>query len=146
MKTTLKITRVQLKVNQNDESALIGIVSSEPDYKLSLSLNKKLKISLKSTLPVSLPSQSGPDLTFSRFSDADASRSLMFELISNRIGKNYLLKKLQNVDYIFRIYNPDNEADTDQIIASLRESECVTAVFNLDPVSIKDKNLQYITR
>lgn len=146
MKTTHKITRVQLKVDQTDESALIGIVSSEPDYKLSLALNKKLKISLKSTLPVILPSGSGSDFTFSRFSDSAASHGLIYELISNRHGKNHLIKKLKNIDYIFRIYNPDNEADKDQIISSLRETDCVTAVFNLEPASLKDKNLQYITR
>jgi hypothetical protein len=146
MKTTQKITRVKLKVNHKDESALIGIVSAEPDYKLSLALNKKLKISLKSAPPVVLPEGSGSGFTFSRFSDAAGSQGLAYVLISNRHGKNFLLKKLKNVDYIFRIYNPDNEANKDKIITSIRSAECVTAVFNLDPESLKDKNLQFITQ
>jgi hypothetical protein len=83
-------------------------------------------------------------MTFSRFTDSEASHSLMYDLVSNRQGKNFLIRKLKNIDYIFRIYNPDNEADPGKIILSLRNTDCVTAVFNLDPESVKDKNLRYI--
>jgi hypothetical protein len=144
MKPTQKIRRVQLKINQTDDSAMIGIVSAEPDYKLSLALNKKLKISLKSAHPVIITDGSGRALTFSRFTDSEASHSLMYDLVSNRQGKNFLLRKLKNIDYIFRVYNPDNEADPGKIISSLRNTDCVTAVFSLDPGSVKDKNLRYI--
>jgi hypothetical protein len=132
-------------VNQNDESALIGIVSAEPDYKISLSLNKKLKISLKSSNPVVLSESAGKENTFSRFSDHTGSQGVSYDLISNRHGKNFLLKKLKNVDYIFRVLNPDNEDNTGMIISSLRNMDCVTAVFSLDPGSLRDKNLRYIT-
>ena len=47
MKRTQKVTRVKLDIDQNNDYILLGLVSSEPDYKLSLSLNKKLGISLK---------------------------------------------------------------------------------------------------
>jgi hypothetical protein len=144
MKTTQKIRRLQLKVNQNSESVLIGIVSSEPDYKLSLVLNKKLKIGLKHISPIILPDESGSDMTFSRFSDSAASHDITFELISNRYGKYFLLKKLKNIDYIFQIHDPENETNTDNVMATLRDSECITAVFKIDCKSLKDKNLQYI--
>lgn len=146
MKTTQKVTRVQLKVNQNDESALIGIVTAEPDYKLSLSLNKNLKIFLKSTKPVAISSETGEDLIFSRFSDSSGSHGIVYDLISNRTGKNFLLKKLKNVDFILQIYNPENQVETDEVISSLRNTDHITAVFVLDRESLKDKNLQFITR
>jgi hypothetical protein len=143
MKITQKIRRVQLKVNQNNESILTGIVSSEPDYKLSLALNRKLKIGLKHISPVILTNESGSEMTFSRFSDSAASHDISFDLISNRFGKNFLLKKLKNIDYIFQIHDPEGETNIDQIMAILRDSECITAVFNIDCKSLKDKNLQY---
>jgi hypothetical protein len=144
MKITQKIRRVQLKINRNDESVLIGIVSSEPDYKLSLALNRKLKIGLKHVSPIVLPDESGSEMTFSRFSDSVASGDKLFELISNRYGKNFLLRKLKNIDFIFQIHDPENETNIDQMMATLRDSECITAVFNIDFKSIKDKNLQYL--
>jgi hypothetical protein len=145
MKTTQKITRVQLKVNQKIDSIIFGIVSSEPDYKLSLALNNKLKISLRHTSPVILPFESGSDLIFSRFSNSGTSSDLIFDLISNRHGKNFLLRKLKNVDYIFQVHNSDNEENIETLISSLRDTECVTAVFSLDSGMLKDKNLRYVT-
>lgn len=47
MRNNQKITRVQLNIDQNEEVILIGIVSADPDYKLSLALNRKFGISLK---------------------------------------------------------------------------------------------------
>jgi hypothetical protein len=139
-----RIKRIQLNINQNNESVILGIVSAEPDYKLSLTLNKKLRISLKSISPVTLPDNNS-ELTFSRFSDTTGSPDLIYDLISNRTGKNFFLKKLKNIDYIFQIFDAGNDADINNIISALREIDCITAVFNIDPKAIKDKHLQYLT-
>ena len=144
MKSIQKITRIQLKVNQIDESILLGIVSAEPDYKLSLSLNKKFRISLKNISPVKITDDNGYELAFSKFSDFSDSTDIIYNLISNRSGKNFLLKKLKNVDYIFQVQDPDNGTNLNRITTSLREIDTVTAVFNIDLNSIKDKNLQHL--
>jgi hypothetical protein len=143
MRSSTKITRVQLKVNQNSESVLAGIVSAEPDYKLSLSINRKLKISLRSQNPLLLSDDKGTELAFSRFSDMSSNLGPV-ELISNRIDKNFLIRKLKNIDYIFQIHGTGDTAAVDRIISSLKGTESVTAVFIIDPKSIKDKNLHHI--
>ena len=146
MKSIQRITRVKLKINQKDEFILLGIVSSEPDYKLSLALNRKFKISLKNISPVKITEDNGYELTFSRFSDSSGITDIIFNLISNRTGKNFLLKKLKNVDYIFQVQAPDNEISINRMTATLKEIDTVTAVFNIDMNTIKDKNLQYLTQ
>lgn len=146
MKSIQRITRLQLKINQKDEFILLGIVSAEPDYKLSLSINKKFRISLKNILPLKITDDTGSELAFSRFSDSSKSPEVVFNLFSNRSGKSFLLKKLKNVDYIFQVQDAENENNTDQITASLREIESVNAVFNIDIKTFKDKNLQYLTQ
>ena len=146
MKTTPKIKRVQLLINQDNESVLLGIVSTEPDYKLSLQLNRKLKISLKNLSPIIVPEGAGGEIAFSRFSDTRTSPGIGYELISNRNGKMFLLNKLKNIDYIFHINNHDNEADISHLASQLRNTECITAVFSIDPSSLKDKNLRYVTQ
>jgi hypothetical protein len=144
MRNTPRIKRVQLNVSQDDESVIFGIVSAEPDYKLSLALNKNLKISLKNSAPVKFNDDSGYELNFSRFSDSSASNNLTYDLTSNRSGKNYLIRKLKNIDYILRIYDPDNEINTDETVTIIRDTECITAVFNIHPGTIKDKNLNHL--
>ena len=144
MKSGVKVKRVQLKDNQTNDSDIIGIVSTEPDYKLSLALNRKLKISLKNDSPVVIREESGVEMAFSRFSDISAALNPGYDLTSNRSGKNFLLKKLKNIDFIFQVHNPGDEDAVKDIAATLKNMECITAVFRIDPITIKDKNLQYI--
>jgi hypothetical protein len=86
----------------------------------------------------------GSELAFSRFSDSSESPDILFNLVSNRSGKSFLLKKLKNVDYIFQVQDTENENNLNQITASLREIESVNAVFNIDLNTFKDKNLRYL--
>ena len=146
MKSTQKITRVQLKLNQENEIFLLGIVSAEPDYKLSLSINKKFRISLKNIFPIKITAGTGSETVFSRFSDLSGSPGIIYILISNRSGKYFLHKKLKNVDYVFLVHNSENDSDLDRISSTMREIEFVNAVFIIDIKSLKDKNLQYLMR
>ena len=108
LRSTQKVTRLKLNVEQNNDYILLGIVSSEPDYKLSLSLNKKFRISLKNILPLKLPGDNKSELSFSRFSNNEDPSDLKFNLISNRSGKNFLLNKLKNIDYLLQIQTSEN--------------------------------------
>ena len=146
MKSTQKVTRVKLNIDQKNDYILLGLVSSEPDYKLSLSLNKKFRISLKNISPLRVTGDNESELTFSRFSNNDNLTDLVFSLVSNRSGKNFLLNKLKNIDYLFQIQNSNNEVNLKNITSNLREIDTVTAVFNIDINTIKDKNLQYLTQ
>ena len=144
MKSIQKVTRVKLKINQHNDFILLGLVSAEPDYKLSLALNKKFGIALKNISAVKLTDDNGYELAFSRFSSAIGSPDIIFNLISNRSGKHFLLNKLKNVDYIFQVQDPENEYNINLTTASLREIESVIAVFNIDLNTFKDKNLKYL--
>lgn len=144
MKSRQKIIRVQLKVSSNEEYSLLGIVTTEPDYKLSLSLNKKLKISLKNNAPIEITGKTGEHLNFSKFSDVKGAPDLTYNLISNRSDKAFLLKKLNKIDYFFQVHSPERDYNIDFLTTSLRGIESITAVFNLIPGEIKDKNLHYI--
>jgi len=139
-----KIKRIPLKIDQTDDFNMLGIVSSEPDYKLSLSINKKFSISLKSNTPVKIIDSNEAEQLFSRFSYVCMAPDLLFSLISNRSGKYFLLKKLKNVDYILLIQDPELKNSVEGIIAGLREIKSVSAVFNVDISSLKDRNLQYL--
>jgi len=144
MKSSQKITRIQLKVKRIDRFFLYGIVSSDPDYKLSLALNKKMGISLKNSTPLQLPDDTGIEHTFSRFSYINHSDDVAYNLISNRSGRQFLLKKLKNIDYIFQVHYPECEDCNSNISSLLKSTESVNAVFFIDTETFSDKNLHYI--
>lgn len=145
MQESQRVKKVQLKINRINDFHLLGIVTTEPDYKLSLTLNSKFRISLKNVSPVEVKDVKQADLTFSRFSDTNCSLGLIFNLISNRSGKHFLLKKLKNIDYILQIHDTENTNNISLITDSLREIESVNAVFSIDTITLKDKNLHYLT-
>jgi hypothetical protein len=144
MKKPRKVTRVKLKIDQIKDFILVGLVSSEADYKLSLSLNKKFGISLKNISPVKINTDNGTELLFSRFSDISESPERIFTLVSNRSGKHFLIGKLINVDYILQVHDSDNKNIVSQITSSLRDIPTITAVFKIDTDTIKDKNLHHV--
>ena len=144
MKKTRKITRLKLQIDQINDFILLGLVSSEPDYKLSLALNKKFTISLKSISPVKINGENGTELLFSRFSDTSDSPERIYDLVSNRSGKHFLISKLRNIDYILHLHDADNKIIVSKITSDLREIASITAVFNIDTNSIKDKNLHLV--
>jgi len=145
MKRPDKITRVKLSINDEDEFIMLGIVSTDPDYKLSLTLNKKLRLSLKTIPAVMFTDESGAELSFSRFSDSAGVPEVVINLVSNRSGKHFLLNKLKNIDFILQLYDPGKSYNLEYLISLLREINTVTGVFHLDLKSLKDKNLKYLS-
>lgn len=145
MKHNQKITRVQLKIDHEEDSIFLGLVCAEPDYKLSLLINNKLSISLKNIAPLKLGENPGTQLTFSRFSYSKKVHEISYNLFSNRSGKMFLLNKLKNVDYIFSVYDPDKILNPESLTSAMREIEIVNAVFYIDLLTFRDKNLHYIT-
>lgn len=145
MKITKKVTRLRLEIRQPDEYIIKGLVSAEPDYKISLLINRKFKISLKNTDPLTVNSENEEPSIFSRFSTVPGNTGISYSLISNRTGaKQHLLKKFRNVDYLFVVHDPENMLRQEELSAGLRNMETITAVFSIDPHEIKDKNIGYL--
>lgn len=144
MTITQKNKKIQLNFDGIEDTILLGIVSAEPDYKLSLAINKRFRISLKSSASVKIPDITGNEVTFSRFSYTSSAAEISYILTSNRSEKSFLLKKLRNIDYIFHVCNPPQGTDNKFFITAFREIEHVNAVFNIDINIFRDKNLQYL--
>ncbi len=136
MKQPKKITRIALVVDDTDNIIIMGLVSHDPDYKLSLSINRKLGISLRNISPVEAPGIKTIPESYSRFHDNSDPHGLLYTLVSNRNGKSHLARKLVNIDYLLLIQVPDEGPDCDDLAASLREIDGVTAVFNINSIAI----------
>ncbi len=144
MKNPQKVTRIHLDVNEQDEPAIFGLVCSDPDYKLTLKINSTLNLSLKSSAPVTFSDNEAHQLVYSTFSDKNTSPDTVFRLFSNRSGKSFLIKKMVNIDFILLLYDPGKNFNIEELMTLLRGIDTVTAVFNFDYRSIKDKNLKYL--
>ena len=144
MKDSRKITKIQLSVEDPDKPLFIGLVSADPDYKLSLKLNRNLGLALKNDSPVIVDEKGEKETSFSRFIDSTGAPDTVYNLISNRSGKNFLIRQLTNVDYLFMIHDANRELSSDLLLTRLRGTDSVTAVFDIDFSTLKDRNLKYL--
>lgn len=144
MRGSQKITRIPLSVDEEDLPVALGLVTPDPDYKISIKINNKLNISLKDHDPVEIHDSHGNKFIFSRFFDDSKAQASIFELITNRSLKNFLLKKLKNIDYLFLLYDPGKNFDPSFIMSQLKEIDSITGVFNIELKSLKDKNIKYL--
>jgi len=144
MRSSQKITKIHLSVNEQDIPVIFGIVTTDPDYKISLYLNKKLNISLRNYDPVETQDNRGNIFVFSRFYDASKAPETIVQLVSNRSQKKFLLKRLKNVDYLLLLHDTGKYFNPGQVMLQIREIDSITGVFNIDLKVFKDKNLKYI--
>lgn len=145
MKNPQKIKRINLPLNDHDIPVILGIVSTDQDYKLTLKLNKKLSVSLKNEHPVAVNENDGNINQFSRFLFSVPGNDTIYQLISNRTGKSFLIKKLKNIDYLLLIADAGRTVQYEKIITALREIDSVSGVFNISYESIsKDKNIGFL--
>ncbi len=144
MKKSVRKVRVQLNITDQDIPLIFGLVSTDPDYKLSLRLNHKLDISLRNSAPLLLKESPQNEMYFARFSDNQGSPDTCIHLISNRSGKKFLLKSLKNIDYLLLVHDNTNTINISLLPGELRKIENVTAVFTLDFNSLKDKNRNFL--
>jgi len=144
MKTRQKVHKIKLEISSFDGSILFGIVTAEPDYKLSLILNNKLEIALKNYDTLAVKSPANKDVFFPRYSYSSESGDYTATLVTNRKGSFYLVNKLKNIDYLLLIQSPFDEPEDPSILKKLREIPSVTAALIIDPHMINDRNMHHI--
>lgn len=145
MKTSKKITRIKLDSEDNKNySFILGIVSAEPDYKVSLALNRKLNISLRISTPYEMHTGTGKVADFGRFTDSSGMPDSYHALVSNRSGKNILSKKFSRIDYFFSVFHSFPSGDINLIGRKIKDAEGVTAVFPIKPDEIDPEIFQFL--
>ncbi|HOW08264.1 MAG TPA: IPExxxVDY family protein [Bacteroidales bacterium] len=145
MKNLQKIKRINLPLNDHDIPAILGIVSTDQDYKLTLKLNKKLSLSLKNADPVVVNENDGDMSQFSRFLFSASENDTIYQLISNRNGKSFLINKLKNIDYLLLVTDPERTVQHMKMMTAIREIDSVSGLFNISFESIsKDKNIGFL--
>ncbi len=136
-----KITRHTIGTGNPLPFCFLGIVSAEPDYRLSVMVNRHLGTDLRRcNEDIIINSPSGTQ-QFSRFKPENCE----FSLVSNRSAGSVLLRKLKNIDYLFVPGGVHDRKEAEVLAASLRIIPEITAVFIFDSRDIPDRNLTLLT-
>ena len=139
-----KVKKVQLSLSLEQVINLYGIVSSEPEYKISMELNRVMEISLRSTNPAIIKQANSEEISFPRFADTSDLPHSWISLIKNRSNHSLLLRKYPNFDYIAAVFHEIEKESVEEFAARLRKIKHVSAVFIIDNESIEPHILEAI--
>ncbi len=131
-----KITRLTIPAEDIPQFLFLGIVSAEPDYRISVMLNRHLGAGLrKCNNDVTAVSDSG-EHRFSCF----ASDTPAFSLVSNHCDGNILIHKLRKIDFFLVISGAPDEKRAESLANTVRKIPGVTAVFVFSSRTVNDRN------
>lgn len=137
-----KITRHTIESAVPQPFFFLGVVSAEPDYRLSVMINRHLGTDLRKCPEDIIIQTATGTRNFSRFSPENRA----FALVSNRCSGTVLLKKLKNIDYLLVPAQQDDLKTAEQLAASLRLIPEITAVFMLDSSDTADRNIALLAQ
>ncbi len=132
-----KITRHLISSSETHPLFFLGIVSSEPDYRLSVLINLHLETDLRKCDSELLLKTPSGNQWFSCFSCKEQG----LNLVANRNGSDILLRKLKNIDFIMVAGDTNGEEKAKQLAIRLRDLPGITAVFVFNSRDVKEKNL-----
>ncbi len=129
MKSQRKKIRHKLLVTDTAGDWLLGLVTTDPDYKTSLLLNSTLNIRLKASQPVTIESGDNGKCSFSRFTSLSETSEISYFLVANKAENCLLNRQYPAIDYFLLIRGNNAE---EQIIEAIRKTVEITAVFRLE--------------
>ncbi|MDD2385187.1 MAG: IPExxxVDY family protein [Bacteroidales bacterium] len=120
---------------------LIGISSTEDDYKLSWKLGKMLKTEFVRAKSLQIIDAKYTEYQiFSVFENEDKNKFPDIRLITNKGNEGFLIEELKNIDFFIIVhYDEATENFDKELISTLKKEEGITAVFSLEPSKLKSK-------
>lgn len=134
-----KIRRVSLKVEDAPTTHVIGIASSDNDYRISQVINSLAGLSFAIDKPLSVQDDKR-ELTFSRFSSSGKFDNGNYSIISNKSGSSWLMPSFSNIDYFITIPEESSDVATRTLMELIKKGEMITGVFLINLEKVKDRN------
>lgn len=118
---------------------LLGISSSENDYRLTWKINKKLNIRLRKSTD-HLVQKKGVTQKFLLYRYSDDETYLDYFIVGNKSENGFLIEELRNIDFFIQIHGTLDEEQKNKILSSLKKIEGISGVFNLDINNLRSKD------
>jgi len=147
----LAISKLNLEDSLNVEFILLAIHTDLVDYRLAYFLNRNLRLNLsRKTFDLDFVNSKG---SFSVFEYIDEDNLLKWNLISNIYNHNFtrkstntnlfdssnelikkfnLLEEYENVNYLLKIENNENQVNLDDIIKEIKNIPQIITLYNIN--------------
>ena len=126
MKNTL-----HLKEKKNDARWIIGLVSQDESYMLSININTQLGIKLSLTESIS-----ANNMLYTHFTYTDSS-GFSYHIVENRKDGTYMIPTLKNVDFLFITSQVISSEMKQNITRKIKKCDGILAVIPVPAESVK---------
>ncbi len=130
-----------LKISEEDkfDFLLIGIVCHHRDYRLCMSINKKLELGMSKQESYTVFNNKRMEDQFFSFYEYVYEEEDRFNLISNKSLKGYLLPEQNQIDYLFLLRLTRLRLDEQEILTSLKEIPIILGAYKLETSKLKSR-------
>ena len=130
----------KLILEDDFEFDLIGICSSQTDYRLCWAINKSLKISLEKVDDYEVRLKKEGDNKYSFYEYYDEENHLDYYLIKN-MSNNFkrLIPEKDQIDFFLIIKN-NYSRDVENMVMNLKTIDSVLTAFSFKPAELKSKS------
>ncbi|MFP4042465.1 MAG: IPExxxVDY family protein [Bacteroidales bacterium] len=124
---------------------VVCIASHENDYKVSWSINEKLKIILKRQENHKIPiSKTDNYQEFLHYSYEDNNSQVNYHLLANKSEQGFLIKDMPNIDYFLKISGHLENISVPEVVHSLKEIPIIMTAFEMENITrVKHKRLSF---
>jgi len=130
----------KLKYIPDYDFELLGLLTSENDYKLSWSISKVLNIEFRKCNDLEISDRkTGDKQVFSIFENCDKIEKWKLKLVSNKGNIGYLIPELKNIDYFLIIRYENEYIPQDDLISKLKNTNGISGVFKIESQNLKSK-------
>lgn len=136
----MAIKRHKLGYTEDFDFLLLGIASTENDYRLIWKINKTFNFSFERAGNHKVPAKNEKnELEFSHYTFEDEDTSIFYRILANKSEKGVLLEELKNIDYLLIITGGFSETLVTSLIKKLKNTEHIQGIFRLSPASLKNR-------
>ena len=136
----MALKRHKLGYTDNFDFLLLGLASSENDYRLIWKINKTFNFSFEKAGNHKIPAKNEVnELEFSHFTYDDEDTFIFYRFLANKSDKGALLEELKNIDYLLIISGEFSDTFVANMIAKLKSIEHIQGVFRILPASLKNR-------
>lgn len=130
---------VKLNLKPTFDFTLIGIVTSEPIYRISYLINELLETQLKEHDPIKIYHQKRNIYqAFELFNFLNEETLECYDLIQNKGNQGLLIEEQKQTDFWLKIENSNKT--TEEILTKLKSIKNISLAFDIKPDSLKSKN------
>lgn len=134
-----KVKNIKLNISQELKFSIIGILTSEKDYKLAWLLNQNLDCNFVKTDNIELTDKNKLIQSYTTYHFLHENET-EFKLIQNKNNISCFLEDLRNIDFFLVIYD-ENQDMAKELRAKISMIQGIDGVFLLDTKNIKSKNI-----